>query len=80
MIEIKKARQEHVEGICRVCTLAYWDTYGEMRPASYIQRIVEYFYNLERVAQEMRNGEYWFAVDGGMVVGAGGVGVRRKGK
>ncbi|MFX4302716.1 hypothetical protein ACOJUR_10755 [Alicyclobacillus tolerans] len=41
---------------------------------------MEYFYNLERVAQEMRNGQYWFAVDGDMVVGAGGVGVRRKGK
>ncbi|MDQ0191445.1 GNAT family N-acetyltransferase [Alicyclobacillus cycloheptanicus] len=75
MITIMKARREHVEGICRVCTLGYWDTYGEMRPASYIQRIVDEFYNSERVAREVQNGEYWVAVDGETVVGAGGGGM-----
>ncbi|MCI0184429.1 GNAT family N-acetyltransferase [Sulfoacidibacillus ferrooxidans] len=74
-MQVRHADIEHVKGICGVCTRGYWDTYTELRPSEYIQRIVDEFYNAERVSNEVRGGEWWVAVDGDTVVGAGSGGI-----
>ncbi|WDL97270.1 GNAT family N-acetyltransferase [Alicyclobacillus sp. ALC3] len=74
MLTVQKAELKHVEGICGVCTRGYWATYASA-PKAYIQRIVDEFYNVERVSREVHNGEYWVALDGELVVGAGGGGM-----
>ncbi len=61
-------------GICDVCTGGYWTTYTS-EPNAYIQRIVDEFYNVERVTREVQNGDYWVALNGESVVGAGGSGM-----
>ncbi|WP_206920037.1 GNAT family N-acetyltransferase [Alicyclobacillus suci] len=74
MVTVQKAELSHVKGICEVCTRGYWATYTSA-PRSYIQRIVDGFYNVERVSKEVQNGDYWVVFDGEIVVGAGGGGM-----
>lgn len=74
MITVQKAELKHVAGICGVCTRGYWATYTS-EPSAYVQRIVDEFYNIGRVTREVQNGDYWVALDGESVVGAGGGGM-----
>lgn len=74
MVTVQKAELKHVQAICDVCTRGYWTTYTSA-PRTYIQRIVDEFYNVKRVTKEVQNGDYWVALDGEMVVGAGGGGM-----
>ncbi|QQK79296.1 GNAT family N-acetyltransferase [Salicibibacter cibi] len=80
MISVVKANEQHVEGIARVCTDGYWATYGYSKPSAYIERMVEAFYNYDRIRQEVTEtgkhwGGYFVALDNGEVVGAGGGGL-----
>ncbi|WKA55453.1 GNAT family N-acetyltransferase [Planococcus shixiaomingii] len=80
MMEIVKADPQHVHGIIDVCVAGYWATYGETHSKEYIERVINVFYNPERVLTEVtltdRNwGGYFVALDGGEVVGAGGGGM-----
>lgn len=80
MIKICKADESHVAGIAKVCTEGYWATYQELLTKERIQRIVEEFYNHERILQEVthsdRNwGGYFVAVENNVVIGAGGGGM-----
>lgn len=80
MIQIIKACVEHVQGIAKVCTDGYWATYGETHSKEYIDRIIEEFYNTERIASEVQQtsrewGGYFVALEHGEVIGAGGGGM-----
>ncbi|KHE72372.1 GNAT family N-acetyltransferase [Halobacillus sp. BBL2006] len=80
MITVEKAGREHVKGIIDVCTKGYWFTYQETHSAEYIRRVVNEFYNEERVMREVTEttrdwGGYFVALDGGNVVGACGGGM-----
>lgn len=80
MIKIKKATEEHVEDIAKVCTEAFWVTYRGMQSDEHIERVTREFYNHERILSEVTtstrgwNG-YYVAVEGGKVIGAGGGGM-----
>lgn len=80
MIQIYKASPNHVEGIAMVCSKAYWATYGETHSEEYIERIVNEFYNRDRILDEVLNtsrhwGGYFVAIEEDEVVGAGGGGM-----
>ena len=80
MIEIKLADESHVDGICRVCTLGQWATYGDIYSKQYMEKVIKEYYQPERVVKEVnevsRNwGGYFVAVENGEVIGAGGGGM-----
>lgn len=80
MIKICKAIPIHVEGIAKVCSDGYRATYGETHSKEYIERIINEFYNTERILDEVTNtsrywGGYFVAVENDEVVGAGGGGM-----
>ncbi len=74
MIEIKRALKEHVQGIADVCGAGYRNTYAQTHDQEYIERIIQEFYNLERLESELEPSNSWsgwhVAVDGERVVGA----------
>lgn len=80
MIEVKKAEIRHIEGIIRVCSGGYRDTYKETHTAEYIERIIDEFYNFDRIRDEILNtGDHWngwyVAIECETVVGAIGGGL-----
>lgn len=80
MIKICKANPIHVQGIAKVCSDGYRATYGETHSREYIDRIINEFYNTERILDEVtKNSRYWggyfVAVENDEVVGAGGGGM-----
>lgn len=79
-MDIVKASEEHIKGIQEVCAAGNWATYGEYRPAAYLERIIEEFYNTERILNEVTHtgrdwGGYFVAVEDEKVIGAGGGGM-----
>jgi GNAT superfamily N-acetyltransferase len=80
MIEVRRADKEHINGIIRVCSEGYRDTYMETHTAEYIERIINEFYNYERVQNEVTHASQgwdgWLvALEEGKVVGAIGGGL-----
>jgi len=80
MIKIRKANESHVAGIAKVCSDGYWATYNELRNEEYIKRIVQEFYNLERIQSEVSKtskewGGYFVAIEENEVIGAIGGGM-----
>ncbi|PFA62967.1 GNAT family N-acetyltransferase [Bacillus sp. AFS015802] len=80
MIQIQKANQSNVKGIQKVCSEGYWATYRDIYEKEYIQRVIEEFYNEERILKEVTAsdrywGGYFVAVENGEVLGAGGGGM-----
>jgi GNAT superfamily N-acetyltransferase len=80
MIVVQKAEKEHVDGIVSVCIDAQWATYGESHTKDYIQRVIDRFYNHDRVLEEVTStgfewGGYFVALENGEVIGAGGGGM-----
>jgi GNAT superfamily N-acetyltransferase len=80
MIHIQKANQTHIKGIKKVCSDGYWATYKEIYAKNYIERVIEEFYNEERILKEVTTsdrywGGYFIAVENGEVLGAGGGGM-----
>ncbi|MBW3112454.1 GNAT family N-acetyltransferase [Bacillus sp. MCCB 382] len=80
MIRILKANESHVKGIKKVCSEGYWATYKEIYAKEYIERVIEEFYNEERILKEVTTSErywggYYVAVENGEVLGAGGGGM-----
>ena len=79
MIEIRKATSEDVQGIIHVCSAGYRNTYPNLLPRKYIEKIIADFYTEERIRKEIldtgREWNGWYvALDGERVVGAGGGG------
>lgn len=80
MIEIKQADVNHINGIIKVCSEGYRNTYKDTHAKEYIERIISGFYYYERVKEEVLhisddwNG-YYVAIDDGEVVGAIGGGL-----
>jgi len=80
MITVQKAELTHVEGISKVCSNGYRDTYRETHSQDYIERIIREFYNHERIRDEVLydcdGWDGWFvALDDEKVVGAIGGGI-----
>lgn len=78
-MEIRKAQPRDAAGIRKVCTDGNRSTYPGLLPQQEIERVIEKFYNEQRILQEIDNTSQdwngWFvAVDEGEVVGAGGGG------
>jgi hypothetical protein len=80
MILIQKANPTHVKGIKKVCSEGYWATYQDIYTNEYIEKVIEKFYNQERILKEVITsdrhwGGYFVAVENDEVVGAGGGGM-----
>jgi len=80
MIRVRKATVEHAEGIARVCSEGWRDTYAGLHSADYIEQAIREFYNVERITRETaETGDGWdgwfVALDGKEVVGAIGGGL-----
>lgn len=79
MITVRKATENDIKGIIKVCSDGYRVTYEELLPKKYIEKIISEFYFEDRIRNEILetsdswNG--WFvAVENNEVVGAGGGG------
>ncbi|MFI8684748.1 GNAT family N-acetyltransferase [Rossellomorea sp. NPDC077527] len=80
MIHIHKANPSHIQGIKKVCSDGYWATYRDIYTKEYIERVIEDFYNDERILNEVTTsdrywGGYFVAVENDEVIGAGGGGM-----
>ncbi|MTH54818.1 GNAT family N-acetyltransferase [Bacillus mangrovi] len=80
MITVKKAEQRHVNGIVKVCSEGNRDTYGITHSTEYIERVIQEFYNPERVLHEVTHTDsgwdgYYVALEEDTVVGAIGGGM-----
>lgn len=78
-MEIRKARSEDAAGIQKVCAAGNRSTYPGLLPQHEIERVIEKFYNEQRILDEIGNINQewngWFvAVDEDEVIGAGGGG------
>ncbi|QWG50530.1 GNAT family N-acetyltransferase [Bacillus mycoides] len=83
MIEYRKARVEDIQGIIKVCSDGYRNTYPGLLPQQYIESTIKEFYNDDRVRNEILNISQewngWFvASDNGEILGAGGGGFTGK--
>ncbi|CRK83334.1 GNAT family N-acetyltransferase [Neobacillus massiliamazoniensis] len=83
MIEVKKAEIEHINGIIKVCSEGYRDTYMETHSNEYIERIINEFYNYERIHNEVTHTNsgwdgWYVATEENIVVGAIGGGLISK--
>lgn len=77
---VTSAGPEHVKGIAQVCSKAYRLTYALTHSESYIERVIQEFYNEERIFEEVMNtGREWcgyfVALENNKVIGAGGGGM-----
>lgn len=80
MLYIRKANTNHVNGISDVCSKANWTTYRNLHKRNYIQRVINKYYNYERILDKVTNtdkewGGYFVALDNNQVVGACGGGI-----
>lgn len=80
MIHILKANEAHVKGISKVCSDGNWATYRDIYTKEYIERVIEEFYNEERILKEVTTsdrhwGGYFVAIEDDKVLGAGGGGM-----
>ncbi|KGP72335.1 acetyltransferase [Pontibacillus yanchengensis Y32] len=84
MIKVKRATEEHVEGISRVCSVACYATYEGIRSYENIKRNNERFYNHKRITDELEESNGWdgyiVALDEEEVVGAIGGGMTGENK
>lgn len=80
MIHIQKANPSHVQGIIKVCSEGNWATYRDIYTNEYIERVINEFYNQERILEEVTTsdrqwGGYFVAIENDEVIGAGGGGM-----
>ncbi|MGG2017104.1 GNAT family N-acetyltransferase [Bacillus sp. S10(2024)] len=78
-IQVVRADISHVEGIAKVCTDGWLATYEGLHSQEYIDRVIEEYYNHERIHKEvLTNNENWYgwfvALENEKVVGAIGGG------
>lgn len=83
-IEVRKAEPGDEQGIVDVCVAAQWNTYRDLYSNDYIDRVIEKFYTVDRVSNEIKdtnqnwNG-YFVALLNNEIVGAIGGGVDEEG-
>ena len=75
MVEIKRADKDHVHAIAKLCIDGYWNTFGGTHSKDYIKRIINEFYNIDRLRTEVDEnseawGGYFIAVEDGRIKGA----------
>jgi len=85
MLRVERAEIIHIEGISKVCSDGYRETYKETHTQEYIERIINEYYNHDRLSEEIKfEGDGWdgwfVALDGAEVVGAIGGGMIEKEK
>ncbi len=85
LIEVKKADRQHIEGIIKVCSDGYRATYINTHSLDYIERIINEFYNYDRVRNDVLHSSdvwngYFVALESNRVVGAIGGGLIDKDK
>ncbi|PEA55602.1 GNAT family N-acetyltransferase [Bacillus pseudomycoides] len=78
-MQVVRADISHVEGIAKVCADGWLATYEGLYSQEYIDRVIEEYYNHERIYKEvLTNNENWYgwfvALENGQVVGAIGGG------
>jgi ribosomal protein S18 acetylase RimI-like enzyme len=78
--QVRPATTEDVARICEICSVAYRETYRDLVPADYIERVIRDFYLPERVAGEISpSPPHWFGYQvveqDGRVLGAAGGGM-----
>ncbi|WP_211655887.1 GNAT family N-acetyltransferase [Planococcus sp. MSAK28401] len=83
MMDIRKALAQDATGIRSVCAAGNRSTYPGLLPQHEIERVIEKFYNEQRILGEIHNTSQdwngWFvAVENGEVIGAGGGGFTDK--
>ncbi|TLS37093.1 GNAT family N-acetyltransferase [Pseudalkalibacillus caeni] len=80
MVKVEKAEFQHIDGIIKVCSEGYRDTYKETHSQEYIERTINEFYNFERIYDEILNPDegwdgWYVALKDEEVVGAIGGGM-----
>lgn len=75
MFEIKRADKNHIHEIAKLCIDGYWNTFGETHSKDYIKRIINEFYNIDRLRTEVDEnseawGGYFIALEDGDIIGA----------
>ncbi|GLO67274.1 GNAT family N-acetyltransferase [Oceanobacillus kimchii] len=80
MIRIKLANEDHVQGIISVCRAGYRDVSKGILSDELIEEKCDEYYNEERISKEVTQfshswGGYYVALEGDIVVGAGGGGM-----
>ncbi|BAC14566.1 hypothetical conserved protein [Oceanobacillus iheyensis HTE831] len=80
MIRIELANEDHVQGIISVCRAGYCDVSKGLLSHELIEQKCEEYYKEERIRKEVTQfnhswGGYFVALEGGIVVGAGGGGM-----
>ena len=78
-MEIRKAELKDAEGIKTVCSDGYRQTYPDLISPQHIEKVIQKFYNVERIESEItttgKEWNGWFvAVEQNKVAGAGGGG------
>jgi GNAT superfamily N-acetyltransferase len=81
---VRAATSDDVAAICQVCATAYRDTYAGLLTGDYIERVVEDFYQPERVSGEIAAAPpgwlgYQVAEEDDRVLGAAGGGITAPG-
>jgi ribosomal protein S18 acetylase RimI-like enzyme len=81
---VRAATSDDVAAICEICTVAYHDTYANLVPDDYVERVIDEFYRPERVAGEIApSPPSWFGYlvveEDGRVRGTAGGGVTAPG-
>lgn len=83
MVDVRQATPDDVPDIIHVCRRAWSVTYADLHTEDYIARVLDEYYNPERVLKEVRetsrnwNG-YWVAERDGQILGCIGGGVNEK--
>lgn len=74
MVDVRQATPDDVPDIIHVCRRAWSVTYADLHTEDYIARVLDEYYNPERVLKEVRetsrnwNG-YWVAERDGQILG-----------
>jgi ribosomal protein S18 acetylase RimI-like enzyme len=82
----RAATPDDAPRICEICSTASLETYRDLLPDAFVERMIREFYNPERVAREIeanppRWGGYQVVEDaGGRVLGAAGGGITAPGR
>ena len=82
-VVIRRAEIRDAEGIARVCSAGWRDTYSGIKEPERIEAVIAEYYAPERIRGEIAAREGWdgwiVAVEGNTVIGAGGGGITEPG-
>lgn len=56
-MKVRKAEIKDVPRICEICTVSQYDTYAGIHSKIYLDKVVNEFYNKDRVLHEVENAD-----------------------